>query len=322
MALRNYEHPEERAMAKILVIVTILVAILAPAASEGQQNPTADEDAIKQAVQSYVEAYNRGDAAAVAAHWSDDGEYVSPSGESFKGRKKIEAALKAFFKENQGLQLQVTTASLTFPSRTRAAETGTAVVTRPGQTPEETRYAATYVKKGAQWKLTSVKEEEAPVIAPSYEHLKDLEWLIGEWTDTDEHSTVETTYQWARDKSFITSSFTVNVQGRLNIEGAQVIGWDPVKKTIRSWVFDSHGGFGEGVWTKQGNQWQAKSSIVLASGEKASAINIFTHVDDNTFTFQSIGREAGGELLPNIEEVTVVRKQPAPQPATSKRGGR
>ena len=302
-------------MARILVIVAILVALLAPAPSESQQKLTPDEAAIRQAIQSYVEAYNRGDAAAVAAYWSDNGEYVSPTGESFKGRKKIEAALKAFFKENQGVQLQVSSSSIQLASQKRATETGTAVLTRPGQAPEETRYVAAYVKEGGQWKLTSVREEEAPVVASSYEHLKELEWLIGDWVDADESATVETTYQWARDKSFISGSFAVNIQGRLGLQGTQVIGWDPVRKTIRSWVFDSKGGFGEAVWTKQGNQWLAKASMVLTSGEKASAINIYSYVDDNTFTFQSIGRETGGALLPNIEEVTVIRKQPAPQPA-------
>ena len=302
-------------MTKISAVVAILSVILAVTASEGQQKPTPDDATIRQAVQSYVEAYNRGDAAAVAAHWSDDGEYVSPSGESFKGRKKIEAALKEFFKENQGSQLQVSPASVKFPSPGRATETGTAIVTRPGQAQKETQYSATYVKKGNHWKLASVREEEAPVVAPSYEHLKELEWLIGEWVDADENATVETSYQWARDKSFITASFSVHLGGRLDLQGTQVIGWDPVKRTIRSWVFDSKGGFGEGVWTKQGSQWLAKASSVLASGEKASAINIFTYVDAKTMTFQSIGREVGGEPMPNINEVKIVRKQPAPQPA-------
>ncbi len=309
-------------MMRILIVIGILLVTFAPVSSVGQEKSSPDDAAIRQSVQSYVEAFNRGDAAAVAAHWSDNGEYVSPSGESFKGRKKIEAAFKEFFEKNQGLKIQVSPSSIQFPSPRRARETGIAIISRPGQPPEETRYTAAHEKKGAQWKLVSVREEEAPVIAPGYEHLKELEWLIGEWVDADEQAAVETTYQWARDKSFITASFTVNVQGRLDLQGTQVIGWDPVKKTIRSWVFDSQGGFGEGVWTKQGEQWQVKSSSVLASGEKASAINIFTYVDPNTFTFQSIGRETGGEPLPNIEEVTVVRKQSVPQPAASKRGGR
>ena len=38
-------------------------------------------------------------------------------------------------------------------------------------------------------------------------------------------------------------------------------------------------------------------------------MNILTYVDRNTLKWQSIGREIDGELLPNIEEITVVRTQ-------------
>ncbi len=294
-------------MAKILVIVTIFVAFLTATAAEAQQKPAPDEAAIRQAVQSYVEAFNRGDPVAVASHWSDDGEYVSPSGESFKGRKKIEAALKTFFAENKDLQLQASPSSIRFPRPNRAIETGTATVTRPGQPPEETQYVASYVKKGEAWKLTSVTEEESSV---GYQHLKELEWLSGDWIDRDDNVTLDTVYQWSGNQSFIAASFTIYVQGKVDLQGTQVIGWDPVAKTIRSWVFDSQGGFGEGTWSRKDNQWLVKSSSVLSTGEKASAINTYTYVDDNIFTFQSVGREIGGEPMPDIEAVTVVRKQP------------
>jgi hypothetical protein len=33
-----------------------------------------------------------------------------------------------------------------------------------------------------------------------------------------------------------------------------------------------------------------------------------TYVDDNTFTWQSVNREVAGELLPNVDEVVVVRQ--------------
>ncbi|GAG16246.1 unnamed protein product, partial [marine sediment metagenome] len=36
---------------------------------------------------------------------------------------------------------------------------------------------------------------------------------------------------------------------------------------------------------------------------------IMTYVDDNTFTLQSVSRMVGGELLPNIDEFTVVREE-------------
>jgi hypothetical protein len=47
---------------------------------------------------------------------------------------------------------------------------------------------------------------------------------------------------------------------------------------------------------------------VLSDGRKASMVNIIRVIDDDTFTLQSVGREVDGELLPNIDEVTVIRK--------------
>jgi len=310
-------------MRKLLMMLGIYLATLGMAAAQTPTRPNPDEAAIRNAVQSYIEAFNRGDAAAVAGHWSNEGEYVSPAGEKFKGRKKIEEAFKGLFEQNKGLHVQVTPDLIRLESPNRALESGTAIVTRPGQAPEETRYLARHVKRGSEWKLTSVTEEEVPKNSASYEHLKDLEWLIGDWIDADETGKVETTYQWAKDKSFITASFTVNLQGGHDLQGTQVIGWDPVKKSIKSWVFDSDGGFGEGAWIRQGNQWRVSTASVLPTGEKASSLNIFTSVDNNTFTFQSTGREVGGALLPNIREVAVVRKQSARQSAgtAGKRGG-
>jgi uncharacterized protein (TIGR02246 family) len=305
-----------RARATLLLIGAILLIALNPAAAQEQQEQSPDEAAIRQAVQSYVEAFNKGDASAVASHWSEDAEYVSPSGDRFKGRKKIEAFMKKFFSENKDLKIQTSLFAVRFPSADRAIETGTATVTRAGQSPEQSIYIAEYAKKDGMWKLTSVKEEE---VSAGYEHLKDLEWLIGEWIDQDEEAMLDTTYKWSRNKSFITGSFTVFIGGKVDLQGTQVIGWDPVGKTIRSWVFDSQGGFGQGVWFKSGNQWIAESSSVLSRGEKASAMNIYTYVDDNTFTLQSIGRQVGGEPLPNIDEVVIVRKQPVERPSRTSR---
>ena len=64
---------------------------------------SADENAIRAAVESYVDAYNRGDARAVAAQWSETGEWISPSGQRFQGRPAIEKELKNLFAENKGV---------------------------------------------------------------------------------------------------------------------------------------------------------------------------------------------------------------------------
>ncbi|MFH0957305.1 MAG: SgcJ/EcaC family oxidoreductase [Pseudomonadota bacterium] len=298
---------KNRVFASFLVIVAISVIAFAESQGQEQRTPSTDENAIRQSVQSYVEAFNKGDASAVASHWSDDAEYVNAAGERLKGRKKIEAFLKKFFTDNKGLKIEASPSSIRFPFSNKAMETGKAIITRPGQTPEESLYVAEYVRKHGTWKLVNVKEEECSV---GYEHLKDLDWLIGEWIDRDENATIETIYQWSRNKSFITGSFAVYVESRADLQGTQIIGWDPIGKSIKSWVFDSQGGFGQATWSRNGNQWIAESSSVLSNGDKASAINIYTFIDNNTFTFQSIGRQTGAELTPNIEEVFVVRKQP------------
>jgi hypothetical protein len=89
----------------------------------------------------------------------------------------------------------------------------------------------------------------------------------------------------------------------------QIVGWDPVAKQIHSWVFDSDGDYSEGKWTRKGDKWIVQSTGVLQDGGKTSATHIFTRVDDNSFTWQAIDREADAEMLPNIDEVLIVRKE-------------
>ncbi len=113
---------------------------------------------------------------------------------------------------------------------------------------------------------------------------------------------------WTRNNNFLTRSFTVQIRDRIDMAGMQIIGWDPAAKQIRSWVFDSDGGFGQATWKKKGNRWYIQQSGVLADGRKSSSVSIITYVDDNTCTFQSVNRTVDGELLPNIEEVQITKQ--------------
>jgi hypothetical protein len=139
--------------------------------------------------------------------------------------------------------------------------------------------------------------------------LDQLDWMVGQWIDRGDEATVVTNCSWTRNRSFLSRTFRVTINEDVTLEGTQVVGWDPVENRIRSWTFDSDGGFGKGRWIQDGNRWLVKTSYVLASGERASALNIFTYVDQDTFRWRSIGREIAGELQPSIPEVTVVRQQ-------------
>ena len=210
-------------------------------------------------------------------------------------------------------KLEIEVKSIKFLSPNVAVESGTARVVRPKEEPDESTYSALFVKRDGKWLLDRVKEEEPPRTAPppsNYEHLKDLEWMVGSWIDNDEddHATIQTDCDWAKNKNFMTRSFAVVIGDQVNMAGMQIIGWDPVAKQIRSWVFDSDGGFAEGKWTRKGDRWLIQQTGTLPDGSKSSAVNIIKKIDNDSFTWQTVQRSVNGDLLPDVDEVTIVRK--------------
>ena len=296
-------------MKRMLLTAALLSWGLASAVGAEGDGQAADEAAIRKAVESYVTAFNQGDAAALAALWSPAAVYTNPlSGEQVVGREAIEEQFAAIFADAKGAKLEAKTDSIQFISPSVAVEHGTAKVIIPEQTPEETEYTAVYIKRDDQWLLDRVTEEEVVITPSHYEQLKDLEWMIGSWVDQDDEATVVTECNWTKNNNFLTRAFTVQIRDRIDMSGLQIIGWDPATKQIRSWVFDSDGGFGQGTWTKKENRWYIQQSGVLPDGQKSSSVNIITYVDDNTCTLQSVNRMADDELLPNIEEVTITKQ--------------
>jgi hypothetical protein len=169
------------------------------------------------------------------------------------------------------------------------------------------------VKKGDQWLIDSVRETIVPPaptepLAESYENLKELEWMVGEWIDQSEESTVETSCRWAKNKSFLTRSFKLSSPGMDDLEGTQIIGWDPLHSGLRVWVFDSDGGFAEGRCVRQEGGAMVQLHGFAPDGRAVSATQLFRKIDDNTFAFRSTNRVVGDEVLPDLEEVKVVRK--------------
>jgi hypothetical protein len=160
--------------------------------------------------------------------------------------------------------------------------------------------------------IPGISEQQEPTEAGQLSPLSELDWMTGTWVDQGEDATITTNCSWTHNRKFLSRSFKVVIEGEQTLEGTQVVGWDPIGAQIRSWTFDSEGGFGEGRWTRDGDRWLVKTSFVLPSGERASAINVFTFVDKNTLKWQSTNREIAGELQPNIPQVTVVRQQTDP----------
>jgi uncharacterized protein (TIGR02246 family) len=290
------------------VFVILFTSFITPRA--GRADQAEDEAAIRKNDAVYVEAYNKHDAKALAAMWSPDAVYMDPdTGESAVGRDAIEKVFAGTLNGLKDAKLEIVVKEINFVSPNVAIESGTARVIRPNEEPEETQYSAVNVRRDGKWLLDRVSEEEPVAPPPSnYEHLQELEWMIGSWVDQEDQATVQTDCEWAKNKNFMTRSFAVVVGDQVNMAGMQIIGWDPIAKRIRSWVFDSDGGFSEGKWTRNGNRWLIQQTGVLPDGRKSSAVNIIKRVDENSLTWQSTQREVGGDVLPDVDEVQIVRK--------------
>jgi uncharacterized protein (TIGR02246 family) len=291
----------------------LLTIFLVPVRSRADQAD--DEAAIRNSDAAYLEAYNKQDAKALAALWSPEAVYVDPNtGKEAVGREQIEKEFAETFADLKDAKLEIDTTSIKFLSPNVAIESGTARIIRPKEEPDESTYSALFVKREGKWLLDRVTEEEiSPPVPPpqtGYEHLKELEWMVGSWVDNDDESnaTIQTDCAWTKNKNFMTRSFAVVIGDQVDMSGMQFIGWDPAAKQIRSWVFDSDGGFYEGKWTKKGDRWVIQQTGTLPDGRKASEVNIMKRLDDNSFTWQSVQRAVGGDVLPDVEEVTIVRK--------------
>lgn len=295
-------------MTRSIMIIALIFLLVCPVVAGEAEKYVREEAEIRSIVKEYMDAFNRGDAKALAALWDEHAEYAGSSGERLQGRDQIEAALQKFFSENKGVKIEVQTSGITVTGPENVSEEGSSVVTFSDGTKNEKDYVVRYVKHGEQWRIA--RACETPETPTNYDKLKQLEWLIGQWVDDRKETKMEISCDWSQNRNFISLSFRTRLSDCEILEGTQVIGWDASAKKIKSWVFDSYGGFAEGVWTGKSPRWTAKTSGILFDGIKTSSTNIFSYVDDNSFTFSSIDRKVGGKRRPDVVDVKIIRKPP------------
>ncbi len=231
------------------------------------------------------------------------------TGDAVVGAEAIAEQFDNAFAGSEDSKLSVNIESIEFVSPNVAIEKGTATVTYSEHPTEETEYSAVLVKRGDKWLIDRISETEIAAPPPShYEQLKDLEWMVGSWIDDDGATMIQTDCQWTKNRNFLTRSFAVLSANDVDLSGMQIVAWDPNAKAIRSWVFDSDGTFGEGTWTWKDDRWVIQQVGTLPDGKKTTAVHVIKPIDNDSYTWQSINRTVEGEVLPNIEEVVIVRR--------------
>lgn len=280
---------------------------------------SADEKAIHQLIDEVEKAYNAADAKAVAALFTEDAELVDEDGNVTHGRAAIEELFAAAFEAKPGAKMVIEVDSIRSIGPGLVVEDGmTTVTVSPGEPPERSRYTVVHIKQDGKWRMASARDI-TPIAPSNVERLQQLEWLIGEWMDESPNTVVHSNYRWSEDGNFIINEFSAKIGGHPAMSGTQRFGWDPLANQIRSWVFDSTGGYGEGLWTRDGDRWVIKLRNVTSDGQVGTATNVLKMIDKDRWGWQSYDRMVGGELTPEIEEVIVVRKPPKPDTAAGVR---
>jgi uncharacterized protein (TIGR02246 family) len=273
---------------------------------------SADEAALRANVARFVKAYNAGDAKGVAALFAPDGQTVDKEGNEAVGREAIAQTFAGLFAAAPQKRIEVFVDSIRFLGADLAVEVGTTKETSsPTEPPEYDRYTVVHVKRDGKWQMALARDEEGPA-ATVHEQLRPLAWLVGEWIDDDGSAVVRSSCRWSEDGNFLLQDFKLQLDGRDAMNVTQRIGWDPLAKRIHSWVFDSQGGYGEGLWAREGDAWIIKATGVRPDGTTASATNVLVRAGTDGYVCRSTDRIVADERQPAIE-VKVVRKPPEPK---------
>jgi uncharacterized protein (TIGR02246 family) len=303
--------PQQTAPAAAAPAQAAAVAAQAP----GAPAISPEEKPIRDLVDAFAKAYSAPDVKALATYFADDANVVDSAGEATRGKAAVVDMYASSLEENPNLKLEPQVQEVRFLTADVARVEGqTRLSTDKGDASEFTRFSSLAVRRDGKWLLAEIREYPVPVEdVSSYDRLKELEWMVGDWVDESDSVKSSSSIRWADNKSFLIRTYQVEVKGEKATSGTMFVGWDPETGQIKSWLFDSNGGHGEGLWTRSGEkEWVVKAHGVLNDGRPTSATQIHVILNNDSAKTSSIDRIIGGQIAPDIADVVMVRKPPQP----------
>ena len=298
--------PRHFAILPILMIL-IVVPIVCAMEKDAQKSTEAE---IRQTIATLQENFNSGNAKSLAACWTADGEFVGPRGDRIVGREKIEGSFREFLAAHPNSKLQLGIASWRpLDDNVALVDLLTEMTPVPEGLPSEPTSTAVLVKRDGQWLIGSMYEtlSSAP---PHRTHLKNLQWLVGDWTEEGDAPvgvSVRSACDWNHTGTYMIRKFSAERPDTPVLAGTEVIGWDPRTHRIRSWTFNSDGSFGKSTWTRDGAQWIIEHTGTLTDGGDLSVTYVVTLIDADTLTVASKDRLINGEQQTPLPEVKLKR---------------
>src|SRR5262249_45553006 len=200
---------------RVLLVTGLAVVVLGAGFMTAQDKKDkgsdreADKQAIDKLIKQSIEAYNKRDAAAIAAHWTAEGEYIRNDGEPIRGRAEIQKGYAEFFKTVKGKpRLEIQTEGLRFTSAdTAVSEVILRLKNEEGEVTASSWRNTLLVREGGEWKVSIVQEWDRDNGLDV--SLNELEWLVGTWQVATKDREVTTVYEWDEKKAFIRGRYTI-----------------------------------------------------------------------------------------------------------------
>lgn len=267
------------------------------------QTPPRDDDrrAVEGVAAAFAEAYRKNDARAIASLWTEEGEHADDRGVHLRGRSAIEKEYAAQFEREPAGTADVTIRSIRFLAKNLAIEEGTLRLSGKGKSlPSSTDFTAWLVREEGRWRIAAVRESGHGI-----DRLEDLDWLVGVWKGSaDDHETT-LTIRWDAGKRFLVGDFATMSKGRDAGEGHFRVGADP--RGLRSWHFDSDGGHGQALWSRDGHRWILTFRGTTQTGSAAAARNVLSRHSHDEIVWRSTDRVVDGVARPDTPPLKLTR---------------
>lgn len=302
------KHIQFRGCAAMILILAMGTSLFA---QSSVAETATDTESIMNSAEEFVKAFNQHQVDSLMAMYAANAEVLSRDGSRMSGTKEIRESFDTLFQANPEIKLAVQIGSVKLLTPNLALEEGTATLFDDGKTPSYvSRYILLHSKVKGAWKIAASKVTEDEELNRATV-LDQLSWMEGEWIDEGATSSIHWNCERSKDGNYLIRKFDVRFADGRSAKGTQRIGWDPVRKQIRSWAFDESGGFAEAYWTKVGNVWVNKSTGYQPDGTAVSATNYVIPIRKDRYMLRSVERFAGREKVDDVEAV-VVRRGPKP----------
>ena len=262
----------------------------------------------------YLDAFNRHDAIALAAHWVKDGENLDlDTGNRIVGQPAVEHVFDQLFARDETARIGFQLDSIRPIRDDVVVVDGLSRMSLTDQEPRRSRFSAVLVRHEDRWLMESVRESAASAEPTIRDRLQQLNWLRGFWEDISDGLTVSLQCEWNEEETFLirrhlitkelgqrgaeerlamgipallpTEEASKKEADRLSI--TEYIGWDPGHGKICSWLFCSDGRTAHFAWQRNGNAWLLQS-LSDTSNNKSPTQYLLQRAGDDELTLEHV----------------------------------